>query len=564
MRKQGDNGLKKRVGILLRSLNGSKYLYETVEELSRSGTIEIFFMLNREAALKKRWAAQARMRTQGVPRFAAWIFFMLTANGEGGILSRIFPRVKEHRDVWSLEKFITNEPVRLNPIVSSSGFSVRYSEEDIERIKSLGLDIIIRGNAPGIFRGEILSAAKEGIISFHHGDNRWNRGGPAAFWEVYYRKPSTGFVIQILTEELDGGKVLFRGEVSTCRSYTENIVKLFNESNPYMAKIILEYAEHGTLPQPEERTPFGGMLLRTPSSAQTVKYIFMTLREFAGWVVNRIILRKGLRWGVAFTPGPWRDAVLRKGTEIKNPAGRFFADPFVVTKDEKTICFVEDYHFKEKKGRIAAIEIIDKKNYRILGPVLEEPFHMSFPFVFEYRGDLFMVPETRESNAIRLYKCVEYPLKWEYQKDILSDVKAVDSMLFEYRSRWWLLTNLAAGGNSDHGSQLFAYHSENPYSDNWIPHEKNPLVFNGTIARNGGLLDAESGQPVRVRQKQGFNAYGAGLTLAQITELTPSTFREREIGQITPDFFRKIRGCHQFHSNGRYTVYDYVRRETMK
>jgi len=80
-----------------------------------------------------------------------------------------------------LKKFNKNDITYLNPIFSNSGLIVSYYEEEIEKIKSLNLDIIIRGNASGIFKGGIIKSAKAGIISFHYGDNRWNRGGPPAF-----------------------------------------------------------------------------------------------------------------------------------------------------------------------------------------------------------------------------------------------------------------------------------------------------------------------------------------------------------------------------------------------
>ena len=64
-------------------------------------------------------------------------------------------------------------------------------------------------------KGEILNICRLGIISFHHGDNNFNRGGPPGFWEVFNREPSTGFIIQRLTEEIDGGDVIFKGKITT-------------------------------------------------------------------------------------------------------------------------------------------------------------------------------------------------------------------------------------------------------------------------------------------------------------------------------------------------------------
>ena len=176
-----------------------------------------------------------------------------------------------------------------------------------------------------------------------------------------------------------------------------------------------------------------------------------------------------------------------------------------------------------------------------------------------------MVPESCESNSIRLYRCVEYPLKWEYQKDVISNIDATDTIIFEHENRWWLLCNMSIDGNSDYSATLMAFYSDSPLSDNWTAHTQNPLVFDSTIARNGGGLNLTADTlPIRSRQRQGFNEYGEGFSLAQIDELTPSSYRERELAKFTPEFFENIRACHHIHSSGNYTVYDYMRWESLK
>lgn len=555
----------KRIGILLDSTDCSRYLYETVRELAESGRVKIFFLVNSGGTSRNRgWAkVTSTIRRRGLFRFLALAFFRLWTAAEQRIFSLSSEAVREHCEVLALDEFEEEETIYLSPDFSRSGFLVRYPKEDIDRIKSLDLDVMIRGNASGIFKGDILESAKEGILSLHHGDNRWNRGGPPAFWEVYGRKPTTGFVIQILTEELDGGSVLVRGNLPTRRSYTENLVNLYNQSNPHMARIVLAYASDGRLPSPEEELPYGGDLLQIPSLAQSVSYVVRTVLLFSSLAVERFVLKKHPRWGVAFVKGPWRRAILRRGKRIPNPPNRFLADPFVITRGGRTVCFVEDYSYEEGRARITAIEILGDDEHRILGPALEEPFHMSFPYLFEYEGDLYMVPEALESNAIRLYKCVEFPLRWEHQKTILDGITAVDSMIFEHRGTWWLLTTTAATEASDRCSQLKAFYAENPLSDEWTAHKENPLALDASVARNGGLLDVDSPFPIRVRQEHGFNQYGVSLTLARMTDLTPSSFAEEEIGRIEPTFFDGIAGCHHMHSNGDYTVYDYVKTETV-
>ena len=552
----------KRVGILIESTNCSKHFSDTLSELVKSKEVELFFLQNNSDTTEKDiWE---KVKIKGLLHVVESVFFNLLTSMEQKVFSLFFQAIKEHQKIISIEKFIKNEIVYLKPIFSASGTVIHYSDKDIDKIESLNLDIIIAGSVSGILKGKILQSATKGVLSFCYSDNRWKRGGPPAFWEVYLRKPSTGFVLQILTEELDAGSVIFRGNIPTRRSYTENIVDLYNESNPYLAKTILKYAASNHLPAAEEKFPYSGPLWSTPSVMQSILYLFQTFFLFASLVIERLILRKDNRWGIAFISGSWKNADLRKGIQIKNPPNHFLADPFVITKNNRTICFVEDYCYKQKRALIAAIEIVDQKEYKMLGTVIEEPYHMSFPYLFEYQDELYMVPETSEGNAIRLYKCIEYPLKWEYQKDIMSDVRAVDSMIFEHEEKWWMLTTMSTKGNEDDASQLMAYYSDHPLSDDWIAHEQNPLIFDSNIARNGGILDLGAPLPVRNRQKQGFNAYGVALSLARITDLTPSSYSEEEIGQVSPNFFPHINRCHHMHSNGEYTVYDFLRTETLK
>ncbi|MDN5213841.1 hypothetical protein QQ020_17335 [Fulvivirgaceae bacterium BMA12] len=554
----------KKVGILLNSTKCNKYIYQTFKELANSNQIELFVLISKRPPESSKKRLISRLNINNLFKNAGRVLFRLVKSVELKILSGDSQAVREHAKTFSLEEFIKNDIIHLNPKFSPSGLVVRYTEGDIEKIKSLDLDFIIRGSAAGIFKGEILSASKIGLISFHHGDNRWNRGGPAGFWEVYLQRPSTGFIIQLLSEELDGGSVIFRGEVATCKSFTENQIRLFNESNPFMAKIILDYAATDRIPPLQEDTPFGEALLIAPSLGQTIKYAYRTSRICLSKVIDLFIFGKRWRWGVAYVRGSWKTSVLRKGIRIKNPPKRAFSNPFIIKKDGRTVVYVEDYCFRKKKGQITAVEIKDRKNYEILGPVIEESFHLSFPYLFSYENALYMIPETSGTDSIRLYKCLEFPSKWAYQKDILSGVNAAGSMIFNHHDQWWLLTNMTSKNNKDLCSKLYAYHGDNPLSDHWIAHEQNPLVFNSNVARNGGILNLKQDFPVRVRQKQGFDMYGASLTLARITDLTPSAFKEEKIGEVPPKFFPKIHGCHHIDSNNEFTVYDFVKKDRLK
>lgn len=555
----------KKIGILLKSTTCDRYLAQMIQELESNNKIELIFLLNNSSANKKSFINKLLLliKKRGFLNFFSLLLFKIVSIFEFKILSIPYKTIKKHFKTDSINPLINDNVVYLNPNFSKSGILVTYSEEDIKKIKSFELDLIIRGNAEGIFKGDILKSSKEGIISFHHGDNRWNRGGPAGFWEVYLKKDTTGFIIQILSEELDGGKVIFRSDIATRRTYIENLIALYTESYPFMSKLIIEYANKGHLPKAEEPLPYAGTILKVPRPYETFLYSVKTAYIFLNYATKRVILERHDRWSVAFTRSNWNKTILRKGVEIKNCKNRFFADPFIVTEKGRTVCFVEDYSYITKLGSISAIEIFEDNTYKIEEYVIKEPFHMSFPYIFRYEDELYMVPETSQAKSIRLYKCIEFPSKWEYQKDLFSDIYATDTMIFFHNNLWWMLFSLSNTGKN-YNSQLVAYYTESdPINGKWIAHTKNPIVKSSSVARNAGMVGLDGGVVIRSRQKQGFNLYGASFSLAKIVNLTPTEFEEEEITKILPNFLPNIKGTHHMHSNGVYTVFDYFRNRNL-
>ena len=127
-------------------------------------------------------------------------------------------------------KLFANVPIlKVKP--EQKKFSDRFLDKDIEEIEKYDIDVLYRAGFR-ILRGKILTVAKYGIWSYHHGDNKINRGGPAGFWEVFENHPTTGSILQILTEDLDNGIVLYRSYSSTERPFVKE-----NRNNYYWKSI---------------------------------------------------------------------------------------------------------------------------------------------------------------------------------------------------------------------------------------------------------------------------------------------------------------------------------------
>ena len=169
-----------------------------------------------------------------------------------------------------------------------------------------------------------------------------------------------------------------------------------------------------------------------------------------------------------------------------------------------------------------------------------------------------MLPETSEANEIRLYECVEFPLKWQIKTVLMSGISAADTMMFHRNGLWWLFTNVDRQGTGNHGSEFSIFFSDSPFSGSWTPHADNPISHDATRGRNGGLVGDWDGQLYRVVQVPGFNTYGRRTRVFEIEELTPTSYRETLVRTIDPDFMPGVTATHHLHSNGRVTVFDFI------
>lgn len=545
-----------KVGLLVDDVYCSKYVLELVRWAQASSDIQITHLIvhaNVKPKVRRfsKWAES--LSSHGFLATADRLLARAVIRVSSFIERRLIKRSRhdrDHVDVFDLSTIVPK--LDITPQISKSGFVYRFSNADIERVKSLDLDLLIRCGGP-ILRGPILNTAKYGVWSFHHADNTINRGGPAGFWEVFYEHNTTGFMIQRLSEELDGGDVMMRGRVQTQYYYFLNQAALYRKSNHYL-KVLLSQLAKGKHPAFLEPTPYSYRLFKEPGARIAVLYLVRLVSRIA---MNNFRKVRGVapRWSVGFVKGDWRRAVLWRATHLKNPTNHFLADPFVVSCKGDNFCFVEDFDYRVGKGVISVYKL-DEDGGSHVGVALKEPFHLSFPYIFEFAGNLYMCPETTSDRSIRVYKCTGFPLEWTLEKILMKNVAAADSMLIERGDKWWLLTNTDPGWSDDF-FELSVFSANSPLSDRWQPHPQNPIYVDARWARNGGLL-RDGDRIFRVCQSQGFNLYGKAAHIREIIQLSETAYEERDVGELVPQFAKGVVGTHHMHSNGVATVFDLV------
>ena len=496
------------------------------------------------------------IKQRGFTNFFNLIFFRIIYKFETIIVSndKVFKKVfAKHK----LDKFKTKN-IYVNPIISTKKNIYHYSNKDIKTISTAKIDLLIRGGK-GILQGDILKVCPLGVISIHHGDNDIIRGSPPGFWEIFNKNPSTGFTIQRLSNELDGGDVIFKGKIRTSFIYKMNFCKIYIKSSIFLHQLIEKLSDDPNSIRVYPKVPYLHPIYKTPTIIQSTIYLLRTFKIISDKLINRILLRD-IRWSVAYQfSKELSNPILNKSIIIKNPPFRFLADPFVISYNGRTVLFVEDYDIRVSRGKISAYEIKDK--YKELGVALEEKFHLAYPFILRVEDNLYMIPETSKKNEIRLYKCINFPLSWKLHKVLMKGFSAADTSLFKYKNKWWIFTNKDSSELNDHDSELHIFSSDNLESGKWIPHAKNPVLFDSKNARNGGLIH-HSNNIYRVFQKPGFNMYGEAMGIAKICKLNQEEFEEKEIFEISPKLKKDIVGTHTFSYENGVFCYDFSKYES--
>lgn len=306
-------------------------------------------------------------------------------------------------------------------------------------------------------------------------------------------------------------------------------------------------------PAPPKLSGFGGQHSRSPAS-----YV---LRGIAVAIAKRIyrLCCYAPHWRIGWRhtddPGVWRSGDLSGPgwKALPSPAHRFYADPFAVTWKGRTFVFFEDLDHRVGKGIISAIEFDDGGPTGPLIPVLEEPWHLSYPFLIQHDDELWMIPESSGNRDVAIYKCIDFPNRWERHSTLLSGVELADATIVSRDGLYYLfgVTRDGWGGYSD---TLSVYHAPQLFGP-WTPFESNPVMVDRATARPAGNFVTINGQLWRPVQDC-THGYGCALGLAEVVELSPTSFKQIVRHVIRPGPLWPGRKLHTLNRCGRLELLD--------
>lgn len=225
-----------------------------------------------------------------------------------------------------------------------------------------------------------------------------------------------------------------------------------------------------------------------------------------------------------------RNPVLHRD-HVTDVSATFVADPFMLRVDGRWFMFFEVHNRRLRKGQIGLAQSKDGLRWTYERVVLDEPFHLSYPYVFEWHGEHFMIPETGEAGEVRLYRAERFPGRWTFFKTLLYDFRGADASILHSDGKWWLFAS--DGATPFKADNLHLFFADDVLGP-WREHPASPVLRGEPrIARPAGRLVKAGGRIFRYAQDCS-SAYGTQVFAFEILELTPERFRQRETPTMDP------------------------------
>jgi hypothetical protein len=235
----------------------------------------------------------------------------------------------------------------------------------------------------------------------------------------------------------------------------------------------------------------------------------------------------------------------------------YLADPFVYKIGDKLQIIMEELNHKVVKGFISEATVPQNGSGEsaFRQATISTASHMSYPYILEYEGEIYCVPETSERMEVPIYKLNQENANWQKVETLIKDFPAVDSTIIKYQGLWWLFCTKANSTFHSHNNELYIFYSDNLMGE-WKPHALNPVKVDVRSSRPAGTPFIYEDSLYRPSQDCS-KTYGGRISLNKIKKLTPFEFEEETIKYIEPNKDSIYPdGVHTITSAGEMTVLD--------
>jgi hypothetical protein len=426
----------------------------------------------------------------------------------------------------------------------------KVCQQDLDSLRNENLDVILHfGNKETI--KDLSKVAKYGVWFYPHDHFEEGYFKESNFFNAMFeRKQPLVTSLNILMDGQDKSTIIYKSNSPVSSdSLFFNCNSVYWKTSEFIMRRLNDLYERGFeyIVSDSETDPISiikeGNYI--PKNSKVIKLLYRFLLEK---IKSRFFYEQ---WIIAYktTKRNKEDYVV-----IKPPIDRFYADPFVIKRKDKNFIFFEEYIYSKGKGDISVFEIdTETKEVSEAITVLEKPYHLSYPFIYEWDGETYMVPETSGNRTIELYKATNFPYNWDLQKVLIDNINAVDATIIHYNDKFWMFANVFVDGASSL-DELYIFHADTLLGE-WKPHKMNPVISDASSARPAGKIYLKDGKLIRPSQDCTFS-YGYAIKLNEIVELNEQIYKERTISEIKPNWLKDNRGTHTYNFNEDIEIID--------
>jgi hypothetical protein len=237
------------------------------------------------------------------------------------------------------------------------------------------------------------------------------------------------------------------------------------------------------------------------------------------------------RWRVGLirgSPGSFLSEGYRPQIEwLRDRSSDFLADPFVFGPRERRCVMGERVDRATQTGFITCLEIEDGGKVLEERDVMRSSTHLSYPYVFEYLGAWYMVPESAQDRCVALYRALDPPYVWERVATLIDGIATCDNTIVRHNGLWWLF---CTHKSRDSNLNLFLYHARDLLGP-WKSHVANPVKTDIRSARPAGTPFIAEGHLYRPAQDCA-KAYGDAIAFSRVTALNEYEFSEELVSRF--------------------------------
>lgn len=256
----------------------------------------------------------------------------------------------------------------------------------------------------------------------------------------------------------------------------------------------------------------------------------------------------------AFMGGEWKVAYRLK-TEldgqynvVEMPEGTCIADPFLYEADGEHYLFVELYDNKKNIAGIGCYQFIDRVPV-FKGKIIENSYHMSYPCVFSYKGQHYMIPETSANQTVELYRAEDFPMKWKKVSNLITGERYVDTSVVKQGDSYFAVSYK----KNEHGWSLDAFSLD--MENNQMTKLGSKTYKTNTGRPGGGFI---CGENLERPAQNCASKYGENLIIYKIDQLDGIGYEEHEVGKVTVHDIPMKSAPNRVHTYNQDSLYECV------